>query len=153
MPQGPVGFSELQRLARDGRIGPGTLYWRSGLEQWTSGSDLAELNVLWRHDAEARPRGWRSDPPAARPRCRAGPDGRGPALDPLAIVSLALNLFCGVGSLAAIVVGVVALRRIARSNGTLAGKGIALAGLGLGIAGTMATLTLAYFWLFAKGAG
>ncbi len=55
MPQGPVGFSELKHLARDGRIGPGTLYWRSGLEQWTPGSDLSELNVLWRRDADAGP--------------------------------------------------------------------------------------------------
>ena len=66
MPQGPVAFSELKHLARDGRIGPGTLYWRSGLEQWTPGSDLAELNVLWRHDADAGARGRRSDPPAPR---------------------------------------------------------------------------------------
>ena len=46
-PRGPVGYPELKRLAREGRIGPATLYWRSGLEQWTPGSELPELNRLW----------------------------------------------------------------------------------------------------------
>src|SRR5262249_51852212 len=32
VPEGPVDVSELKRLARDGRIGPATLYWRDGLE-------------------------------------------------------------------------------------------------------------------------
>ena len=68
------------------------------------------------------------------------PTAAAPRIDPLAIVSLALNLFCGVGSVAAIVVSVMAMRKIARSNGTLAGRGIALAGLGIGIAVTLVAL-------------
>ncbi len=76
-----------------------------------------------------------------------------PRIDPLAIVSLALNLFCGVGSVAAIVVSVMAMRKIARSNGTLAGRGIALAGLGIGIAVTLVALALAYSRLVVRDAG
>jgi hypothetical protein len=33
-PQGPVAFSDLERLVTDGRIGPGTLYWGAA---WISG--------------------------------------------------------------------------------------------------------------------
>jgi hypothetical protein len=150
LPQGPVGFSELKGLAKDGRIGPGTLYWRSGLDQWTTGSDIPELNVLWRYEA---------GPDAAAagvtlpPRSRNAEPGRADAAlrsNPLATISVALNLFCGVGSLAAIVVGVVALRQIARSNGTIAGKALAVAGVALGVAG-LAICAMAYVWFFARG--
>jgi hypothetical protein len=150
LPQGPIGFSELKRLAKDGRIGPETLYWRSGLEQWISGSALPELNRLWRSDADA---GAAAGGVTLPPRGQGVGPGQTVAasrIHPLAIVSLALNLFCGVGSLAAIVVGVVALRQIARSNGTLSGKGIVLAGMLLGIAGLVISAVIA-FWAFAKG--
>ncbi len=147
-PQGPVGFSELERLARDGRIGSGTLYWRTGLDQWTAGSDLPELNLLWRYDA---------DPGAATlPRRGGGPEPGRPAIvprvSPLALVSLALNLVCGVGNIAAIVAGLVALRQIALSNGTLVGKGQAIGGIALGIVGVL-TSAVVYAMLLARGTG
>lgn len=138
-PQGPVDYPELKRLARQGRIGPATLFWRTGLEQWTPGSDLPELNRLWPFE---------KDPPAAQGRGSAPPPVRDagarpvvlpPNASPLAMISLASNLLCGVGSLAAIVVGVLALRQIARSGGRLGGRQEALAGIVLGIAGLIAT--------------
>jgi hypothetical protein len=150
-PQGPVGFSELTQLVKDGRIGPGTLYWKSGLDQWTAGSDLPELNLLWRYEGgpgatrgvTLPPRGGSLEPGAAPV---------APRVNPLAIVSLALNLICGVGNVAAIVVGVVALRQITRSNGSLGGKGQAIGGITLGALGFLGSV-LAYFWLFAQGTG
>jgi hypothetical protein len=147
-PQGPVGLSELERLACDGRIGPGTLYWRSGLDQWTPGSDLPELNRLWLYDdgegapadrAKLPPRGWHAEPaPEAAPR-----------VSPNAILSLALNLFCLPGNLAAIAVGVMALRQIARSGGTQAGRGLAIAGVVIGGVGLLSSAALVYWWYFA----
>ena len=152
LPQGPVGFSDLKGLARDGRIGPGTLFWRHGLEQWTTGSEIPDLKPLWPHEATSgaaaggvnlppRPRG--AEPAQAQ----AGAVLR---INPLAIVSLALNMFCGVGNLGAIVVGVLALRQVARSNGTQTGKGLAVAGIILGHLG-LAIAALTYFWLFRTG--
>ena len=151
-PHGPVDYPELKRLARDGRVGPATLYWRSGLEQWTAGSDLPELNRLWPFDGESgATTASKSLPPVAPGIEPIRPD---PALrvSPLAMVSIVSNLFCGVGNLAAIVVGVIALRQIARSGGTLAGKRQAIVGIALGIAG-IATVALAWYWLTARAAG
>ncbi len=81
-----------------------------------------------------------------------GPAAVAPRVNPLAIVSLALNLICGVGNIAGIVVGIVALRQIARSNGALGGKGLAVGGIALGIAGVGISV-LAYLGLFARGTG
>ena len=152
LPQGPVRYSELKRLAKDGRIGAGTLYWRSGLEQWTSGSDLPELSRLWPYDSD---RGSTAGGVTHAPGEKGVEPGRGnmgPRVSPLAIISLASNLLCGPGSLAAIVVGVLALRQIARSKGMVAGKRQAVAGIVLGIVG-LVTAVLSYFWYFARAAG
>jgi GYF domain 2/Domain of unknown function (DUF4190) len=149
-PQGPVGLTELERLASDGRIGPGTLYWRSGLEQWTPGSDLPELNRLWLYEADPGAATGGLMQPLPGRRIEPVPAPEAPQINPLAILSLALNLFCGIGNLAAIGAGAVALRQIARSNATLAGRGIALAGVIVGILG-LVTSVLAGFWIFAKG--
>ena len=89
------------------------------------------------------PRGRDADPD------RPAADAR---VNPLASISVALNLFCGVGNLAAIVVGVVAIRQIARSNGTMTGKGMAIFGIALGVAG-LAITAVASFWFLKKGSG
>ena len=151
-PQGPVDYPELKRLARDGRVGPATLYWRSGLEQWTSGSDLAELNRLWPSEGQSgSATAGQSPPPGARGSEPIRPEAP-PRVAPLAMVGIVSNLFCGVGNLAAIVVGVIALRQIARSGGTLAGKRQAIVGIAVGIAG-LAAVALACYWLTARAAG
>jgi Domain of unknown function (DUF4190) len=55
----------------------------------------------------------------------------------VAVASLVLSILwlCGVGSLLAVVLGVLARRDIARSNGARSGAGIALAGIILGLVG------------------
>jgi hypothetical protein len=151
-PQGPIGFSELKRLARDGRIGPETLYWKSGMDQWTAGSDLPELNFLWRYDADPGAAAAGVTLPPRRGGLEPGPAPVAPRVNPLAIVSLALNLICGVGNIAAIVAGLVALRQIALSNGTLGGRGHAIAGIALGVLGVVSSV-LASLWIVARGTG
>jgi hypothetical protein len=140
---GPLRLSALQGMADGGEIAPDTLLWKSGMEDWTPGFLVPELSFPAGAGAPAAPIG-----PAAPPSrqwsgvpVRANP---GPRTSPLAFASLVLGLLwlCGIGSLAAIVLGVVSQRQIARSNGTLTGKSLAIAGLILGIVG-LAILALA----------
>jgi hypothetical protein len=74
-----------------------------------------------------------------------------PRTSPLAFASLVSSLLWlfGIGSVAAIVLGVVALRQIGRSNGTLSGRSLAIAGPILGIAG----LGLLFALFFARLTG
>ena len=152
IPQGPVGLSELKRLARGGRIGAGTLYWTSGLDQWTTGSDIPQLKALWPAGADPGAAAGGVSLPARGHRDSPGQAPAAPRVSPLAMGSLALNLFCGVGNLAAIVAGAMALRQIARSNGVLAGKRLAVVGVVLGTAGLILS-ALAGVWYFWKGIG
>jgi hypothetical protein len=145
-PQGPVDRSDLKRLARDGRIGPATLYWRDGLEQWTSGSDLRELDRLWPYDDGRRGEATTATSPT---RDAAAEPDTSPRPEPLAVMSLVSNVFCGIGNLAAIIVGVLALRRISRSSGTSSGRKLALAGVILGVIGLVVS-SMAYLFLFSS---
>ena len=145
--QGPVRLSELQRMAGTGEIDPETLVWRSGMEQWTPGSWIAELHFPARLSAAQGNAGAGVTPsPGAilPPREEdASPDQAilATRTSVLAISSLVIGLFWmfGIGSLSAIVLGVMSLRQIARSNGTLTGKRLALAGMIVGIIGLILT--------------
>jgi hypothetical protein len=136
--EGPLRLSELKLMAGRGEIGPETLLWTSGMDQWTPGSQIAELAFPARPAAAATggtlPPGQGSETPREAM--------SSPPTSPLAFASLVLGLLWlgGIGSLAAIVLGGMAMHRIAHSNGTLSGKGLAIAGLGLGIAGIVLTL-------------
>ena len=71
-------------------------------------------------------------PPSPTPQVPVLPKTSG-----LAIASLVLGVFWlyGLGSVLAVIFGSVALRNINRSNGWVTGKGMAIAGLVLGIIG------------------
>ena len=148
--QGPVRLSELQRLAARGEIGSDTLVWKSGMEDWTPGFLVPELNIP---ASEADPVAGPGLPtaPGRRVPSTAYPS---PRTSPLAFAGLVLGLLwlCGIGSLAAIVVSAPALRQINRAQGTLTGKGLAVAGLVLGIVGVILTLFAAAFAGFFWGA-
>ena len=145
--QGPVRLSELQRMADAGEIDPATLVWKSGMEQWTPGSWVAELHfpanlsaaqgnaavgVTPAHGGPLPPRQENASPDQANLATRTSV---------LAISSLVMGLFWmfGIGSLSAIVLGVMSLRQIARSHGTLTGKRLAMAGMIVGIIGLILT--------------
>jgi GYF domain 2/Domain of unknown function (DUF4190) len=148
---GPVRLWQLQRMADAGEIGPETLVWRNGFEQWTPGSQVEALNFPVRLDAiasapdDARssqavgvtlpPRQGGDTPNPANPRSRTS------ILAINSLITGCLWLF-GIGSLAAIVFGVMAMRQIARSQGTLTGKRLAIAGIIVGTAGLGLTLGL-----------
>jgi hypothetical protein len=71
----------------------------------------------------------------------------------MAFAGLVLGLLwlCGAGSLAAVVVSLLALRQIHRARGTLTGKGLAVAGLMLGIAGVILSLFAVGFSVYSWG--
>lgn len=75
-----------------------------------------------------------------------------PKVDGLAIASMVLGILWlyWVGSLLAIIFGAIAIKRINRSNGWRTGKGMAIAGLVLGIVGAA---FLALFMLVLVAAG
>ena len=65
--------------------------------------------------------------------------------NPLAIVSLVAGILWlyWIGSVIAVVSGFIALRQIERSSGTQGGRGLAIPGLALGLAGLSIYITLA----------
>ena len=149
-PQGPVGYAELKRLAKDRRIGPGTLYWRGGLEQWTSGSDLPELNRLW---PDAGNPGATATGRAPSP--REGDADPGQAAAPSRVEPAREDQPCPQRPLRGRQPRGDRRRRDGpptdrRSRGTMTGKRLAIAGVATGLAG-LVSLALAYFWIFANG--
>jgi hypothetical protein len=149
--QGPVRLGQLQRMADTGEIGPATLVWTSGFEQWTPAGQVDDLHFPIRLDAIAAAHG--AERTAATASVTLPPRQAGDTLESanpphrtsiLAINSLVMGclwLF-GLGSLAAIGLGAMAIRQIGRSQGMLTGKRLALAGILVGIAGLALTLGL-----------
>ncbi|MGN6692822.1 MAG: DUF4190 domain-containing protein [Aquihabitans sp.] len=72
-----------------------------------------------------------------------------PELSALAVVSLVLGLVCGIGSIPAIVIGGIALHRIRRRNQS--GRGLAIAGIVLGIIPLVASLVAAIVIFTSNG--
>jgi hypothetical protein len=127
--QGPMGHSDVQRLISSGDIGPSSLVWKQGMPAWLPASQVPELRI---EAASGRAAGALS--PFVLP----------PRTSGLAVASLVFGLLwlCGFGSLLATISGAMALRQIARSNGAISGKGLALAGIILGFFGLSASLVL-----------
>ncbi len=131
--QGPLPFSDIQRMAWSSEIGPGTLVWTSGMHNWAPASSVRELQFPASARAAAS-----SQFSSSGQVVGAGVIANQPArTSGLAIASLVLGIIwlCGLGSLLATIFGGVALNQIARSKGTLEGKGLATAGVILGIIG------------------
>jgi hypothetical protein len=150
-PSGPVDFRDLQQLALSGQIGPSVLVWKKGMQGWTPTSSISGLAVFVGPPDAPRPSGGpRRDeehhPGASFPAEPARTSG-------LAIASLVLSLvwICGLGSLLAVIFGAISLSQISRSSGRLGGKGLAIAGLVLGILGLAVFALPAFFEGFFRG--
>jgi hypothetical protein len=138
---GPVRFSDLQGMAARGEIDATTLIWKEGYPNWISSRDVPGLL--------AGSGGLGGFQPQHFPRAEGqGPYHGGaaasfevpPATSGLAVASLVLGLFfwlCVVPPLLSTVFGAVAIGQINRSRGRLVGKGMAIAGLVLGILGLL----------------
>jgi GYF domain 2/Domain of unknown function (DUF4190) len=131
---GPVTFHDLQRMAAQGEIGPDSLIWKSGMADWVASRQFPDLVFPGQ--------GAVTSVSAVPPQTYPAPSvpaysNLPPRTSGLAVASLVLGILnlCGIGSLLATIFGAVSLGQIARSNGTLTGKGMAIAGLVLGIIG------------------
>lgn len=126
---GPVDFNHLQYLAISGQILPDDLVWKEGLPEWIAAGRVPGL-------IKASP--GLSAMPTAPVYVGVNPAQPGdfPRVSGLSVASLVLGLLgwlCGIGSILAIIFGAVALHQINESRGRVTGKGMAIAGLVLGI--------------------
>jgi hypothetical protein len=136
---GPISEQELLGLLKTGKVHPDTLVWKEGMPGWTPCSQIptfglsCPIPVAIMNQGDARNR---ESHVASR-------------TSGLAIASLVLGILwvCGIGALLATVFGAVAINQISQSNGKLTGKGMAIAGLVLGIIG----LALCLLPLFLPG--
>ncbi len=147
-------FGDLKRLLSTGEIDQGTLVWKSGMPGWVPCAQVPGLRVSPATPSVGDPpSSWHSSPAghgATHPPHQAAgagwPLARPPRTSGLAVTSLVLGLLwlCGIGSLLATIFGAVAIGQIDRSHGALTGRGMAVAGLILGIIG-LASALLPFF--------
>jgi len=125
---GPISEADLGSLIAAGRIGPATLLWREGMDQWMP---LGHVSM----------QGGLSVLPAS-----AGYD----LLRPATTSGLAItSLVCGILSLTcifflgipAVICGHMAMHQIANSRNLVTGRGMALAGLICGYLALLMTLS------------
>ncbi len=140
---GPVYLADVQRMIDSGELGPSSMVWKEGLAGWVAASQVPELRFLPHGAAMPAAHSPYAGHAAGIGNPYAYPQVRTSAL---AVASFVLGLvwLCGLGSLLATIFGAVSLSQIARSNGTIAGRGLALAGLILGIIGLL-VVPLLYF--------
>jgi GYF domain 2/Domain of unknown function (DUF4190) len=138
---GPLRLADLQRMIDSGEMGPNSMLWTNGMENWVPANQVAGL--------------WFGAPAGAIAGSIVGhspypnqsavlPSHQSQRISGLAVAGFVLGLLwlCGLGSLLATIFGAVARSQISRSNGTLTGKGLALAGLILGILGLFLAFVL-----------
>jgi hypothetical protein len=118
---GPVAFSELHRLASAGDLLRSDLVWTDGMPEWAPAATAAPSLF----DPTAGSAG-------TSPRFATGTKTCPTAIASLTLGLLGMNLLLFVGSVAAIVLGHMAVREIDRSRGALTGRGLAIFGLVLG---------------------
>jgi hypothetical protein len=135
---GPVDFAHLQRLASSGQIVAEDMVWQEGFSEWVAAGRVPGLMKAAVGSPSLQP----SD---VYYRAMAPSNSRArvvPRVSSLAVASLVLGILwlAGIGSILAIVFGAVSIYQIHHSRGKLAGMGMAVAGLVLGI--VMITLQL-----------
>lgn len=125
---GPVAFAHLQFLVANGELGFRDFVWSDDLPSWTEVRNVPGLLAV--STTSRRVAGESQEMPAGT--------------SPLAVASFVFGLlgtsllFC-LGSIAAVVLGHIALKQIGESGGRLEGRGLALAGLVLGYVVLVAT--------------
>jgi Domain of unknown function (DUF4190)/GYF domain 2 len=139
---GPVDLATLQQWTREGRVARAMRAWDSRTGQWQPAEQIAELAPLFGVAPAVVPPPVMPPPPPVVPRTNA-----------LAVWSFALAMLspcgCGCGSLPAVILGAIALAQIhARREG---GRGLAVAGVILGVAGMVLALVWSLIWISLNG--
>jgi hypothetical protein len=141
---GPIAAAELQDLIARGVVAPDALAWTEGMAAWTPCHQTGAFDCPWVPAGPApAPLAGHAEP--ARQPGAVAPAAATERVPPApapgwAVASLILGITgwtCGIGSLLAVVFGVLALARIARSPDPMEGKGLAIAGLILGAFGLL----------------
>lgn len=130
--KGPVDAGTLQNLYRQGHIRPDDLVWQEGMPDWCKASSVQLLQTTGSSDPQ-------TVSPTTSPAPILPPVPVKPQESTLAIVALVsgiislpgLFICCGFIGLVPVITGHLALSEI-RKNPSLAGKGIAKAGLIMG---------------------
>ena len=164
--QGPLSVADLRGLINAKEIGPTSLVWKEGMPNWVPVSQVPELQRQPASGAAVGSSGGSSPISTAPPGSAPDALNQPPRMSGLAIASLVLGLIwparivivlviwvlavaslvlghfwlCAIGSILATTFGAIAVSQISRSNGSILGKGLALAGLILGIIGIVLTL-------------
>jgi len=119
---GPVSVEQLRQWIAEGRANRNTKARTAASESWRSLSEFPELIDSFKWSTTGPP-----IPPLPSP-----PRGTASKTSGLAVASLVLGIFglCSFGltALMGLILGIVAMVRIHRSNGALKGSGVALAG-------------------------
>jgi Domain of unknown function (DUF4190)/GYF domain 2 len=118
---GPVSGDQIRQWVAQGRANSQTKAQVAGFTDWKPLAEIPEFADALR--AAASPGGQPSSPSGSPPP---------PKASSLAITSLVLGclgiLTCGITSLVGLILGIIALVRINKSNGQFGGRGLALAG-------------------------
>ena len=141
--QGPVDTETLRKLIASGQVGQQDLVWKDGMANWVAPGQVPELAVApaWQQPqgtpgyGQPQP-GFGQAPGYYAPAGYAGPMGQSyQGMATAALVLGILCLCCGVimGPIA-VILGAVAMNGM-KKTGNYAGKGMAVAGLVLGICG------------------
>ncbi len=128
---GPVAFSRVQALAAGGQILPQDCLWTEGMADWIEAGRVAGV---FGQSTQSRGASGEMDTKPVN-------------VCPMAIASfvtglLGTSLIFFLGSIAAVVFGHIALKQITASQNTLAGRGMAIAGLTLGYLVIIATTVI-----------
>lgn len=160
---GPVSFAELRVLASQNQLQYNDLVWTEGMDAW---SEAFSVRGLFPEPGEVvtEPQGPLSSPLSGRATQTVSTDQTQTGMvAPLAVASLVLGVLgvvaaCVVpGSILAVILGHVALRQIASSQGAVGGRGLALTGLVLGYAAIgiaiIVTFVMILIWVIGFLAG
>ena len=116
---GPVSTEQLRQWLREGRVNTHTQVLSEGAADWQPLSALPEFAA-------------ELSPPAAAPRPGTVPTGQAKTSG-MAITSLVLGILgllsCGLTALVGLVLGIIALVKIKKSEGQMGGEGLAIAGI------------------------
>jgi len=114
---GPISAEEIHRWISEGRINAQTKVKVGDSADWKLLADIPEFGDVLKNRVPPLP-----NTPAATPPAKTSG---------LAIASLACGisgLFCGVTAIVGLILGIISMNKIKKSNGQLGGSGIALAG-------------------------
>ena len=166
--QGPVSLEELQRLVAEGRVAPTDLGWHQGLGDWMPVASILGIpataqspdpSILPGTTTPVAP-GESTNPYHVQPAAAGaamGVPGQVQRTSGLAIASLAcgvLAFICFIPiSIGGVICGHMALSEIKKSEGYVAGKGLAVAGLVVSYIGVAITVFAVLFLIFAFTSG